>query len=80
MSKSKACPKVAEHKEAFVLLIYVDFSIANNQPQTLAKVFPKLHKFFTLKWLDDLISHRLTLRFPFCSEELKNAELEHMDN
>lgn len=78
MSKSMACPKFAGHKETFVLLIYVDFSIAKNQPQILAKVFSKLHKFFTLNCLDDLISHRLTPRFPFCSEEFKNAE--HTDN
>lgn len=63
-----------------MLSIYVDFSIAKSQRQTLAKVFPKLHKFFNLNWLGDLISHRLTPRFPFCSEELKNVELEHMDN
>lgn len=75
MSKSMACRKVAEHKEAFVLLMYVGFSITKNQPRILAKVFPKLHKFFTLNWLDDRISHRLTLRFPFCSEDSRIQSL-----
>lgn len=73
-------PKVAGHKTVFLWLIHVDFSTAKNKLKILARVFPKLYKLLTLNWLDGLISHGLTLRSQFSSEELRSVALEHTDN
>lgn len=74
-----ACPKVAGHKAAFLLLIYVDVNIGKSQPQILAKVFPKLHKLFTLNWLDGLISHSQHQGSRSILGK-KSAKLEDMEN
>lgn len=72
--------QATEHRAAFLLLMHVDFSIAKSQPQLLAKVFRKLHKLFTLNWLDDCNSRRHTPMFQICSGKARSTKLEHMDN
>lgn len=59
---------MAGHKEAFLLLIDVAFSIAKN-PLRIWPRLSQLHKCLTLNGLDDLIRPRSTLTLQFCFEE-----------